>query len=469
MYVDERSEGFMESIPGKRTTLLVADDDLGFLSSIKATLMASGMSEPTLVSDGRRVLKLMRENSFHLILLDLRMPHVSGMELLRQLKEEFPAVECVIVTAVDKVSSAVQAMKFGAYDYLVKPLDPERLIIVIQRALERYNLRKGLALFERKQSFSDLKYPSVFQEMVAEDESMARVFHQIESVAPTDYSLIITGESGTGKEMLARIVHRLSSRSKSPFIPVNMAAFSEALFEDGFFGHTKGAYTGALAEKKGFFETAVGGTLFLDEITELDSDLQAKLLRVLQEGELYRLGSTEARHVDVRIIASSNRDIQEEIDRGSLRKDLYYRLNRFHIHVLPLRERKRDILPLARHFLKIHADKNRKNIETLSLDLTGHLQSYSFPGNVRELENIIASAVLLEQGKVLSLSSAKELAAAPSTSERPPENSWPLVEVEKKHILNVLDSAGGNRTQSAKILGIGLRTLQRKLKEYGQA
>jgi len=260
----------MESIPDNHTPILVVDDDVGLLSSIKATLVSSGIPEPVLVADGRRVMELVREHHFMLVFLDLVMPHINGMEVLQQIKKEFPEIECVIVTATDDVSSAVQAMKYGAYDYLVKPLNSEKLIIVINRALERYNLRQGLALFEKKQSFSDLKNPQAFTDMIAEDESMALVFHQAESVAPTDYSVVISGESGTGKEMLARIIHDLSNRSNGPFFAVNMGAFSRTLFEDEFFGHTKGAYTGAVSEKKGFFEAARGGTLFLDEITELE-------------------------------------------------------------------------------------------------------------------------------------------------------------------------------------------------------
>jgi DNA-binding NtrC family response regulator len=459
----------MESIPTRKTPLLAVDDDEGALLSIKATLVGSGMPEPALVSDGRRVMDLAREYPFQLVLLDLMMPHVSGMDLLKQIKEEFPNVECIIVTAVDEVDSAVQAMRFGAYDYLVKPINAEKLIITTQRALERYNLREGLALFERRQSFSDLKDPSAFRGMVAEDAAMARVFHQVEVAAPTDYNLMITGESGTGKEMLARIVHDLSGRSKGPFVPVSMAAFSKTLFEDEFFGHTKGAYTDAQSDKKGFFETAQGGTIFLDEVTELEPDLQGKLLRVIQERELYRLGSTTARDIDVRIIAASNRDVPEEMKTGRFRSDLFYRLNILHVSVPPLRERKKDILPLSLHFLRIHADKTQKEIDSLEPELIARLLAYPFPGNVRELQNMIASAVLMETDKTLRLSSVAALASQAGSAPGLEEDLLTLEEVERRHICRILDSVGGNRTQAAKILGIGLRTLQRKLKEYDDA
>ena len=462
-------EGYltMESIPDNHTPILVVDDDVGLLSSIKATLVSSGIPEPVLVSDSRRVMDLVREHRFMLVFLDLVMPHINGMEVLQQIKKEFPEIECVIVTATDDVSSAVQAMQYGAYDYLVKPLNSEKLIIVINRALERYNLRQGLALFEKKQSFSDLKNPQAFTDMIAEDESMALVFHQAESVAPTDYSVVISGESGTGKEMLARIIHELSNRSNGPFFAVNMGAFSRTLFEDEFFGHTKGAYTGAVSEKKGFFEAARGGTLFLDEITELEPSLQGKLLRVLQESELYRLGSTRLENVDVRIVAATNRDINGEIEDGRFRADLFYRLNMCHIKVPPLSERKKDILPLARHFLKIHALKNEKEIDSLSQDLAGRLLEYPFPGNVRELENIMAAAILLEKGKVLTLSSVSTLLANSEPGRGCNQELITLSELEKLHIQKVLEAMNGNRTRAAKTLGIGLRTLQRKIKIFG--
>jgi DNA-binding NtrC family response regulator len=456
----------MESIPDNHTPILVVDDDVGLLSSIKATLVSSGIPEPVLVSDSRRVMDLVREHRFMLVFLDLVMPHIKGMEVLQQIKKEFPEIECVIVTATDDVSSAVQAMKYGAYDYLVKPLNSEKLIIVINRALERYNLRQGLALFEKKQSFSDLKNPQAFTDMIAEDESMALVFHQAESVAPTDYSVVISGESGTGKEMLARIIHDLSNRSNGPFFAVNMGAFSRTLFEDEFFGHTKGAYTGAVSEKKGFFEAARGGTLFLDEVTELEPSLQGKLLRVLQESELYRLGSTRLENVDVRIVAATNRDINGEIEDGRFRADLFYRLNMCHIKVPPLRERKKDILPLARHFLKIHALKNEKKIDSLTQDLAGRLLEYPFPGNVRELENTMTAAILLEKGKVLTLSSVSALLANSEPGQGCNRELITLSELEKLHIQKVLEAMNGNRTRAAKILGIGLRTLQRKIKTF---
>jgi len=444
----------MESIPDTETPILVVDDEVDFLVSTKLTLLSVDIPEPALLSDSSRVMELLRERDFQLVLLDLAMPSVSGIEILRQMKEEFPGIECVVITAIDEVAFAVQAMKFGAFDYLVKPIDNEKLIIAINRALERYNLRQELSLFERIQSFSDLRNPSAFRNMVAEDTKMALVFHQAESAAATDYNLLITGETGTGKELLAKTIHTISQRAKGPFVAVNVGASSRNLFEDDFFGHTKGAYTGAFTEKKGFFETAQGGSLFLDEVGELAPELQVKLLRVIEEKELYRLGSVESKNIDVRIIAATNRDIKDEIDRGHFRNDLFYRLNMFHIAIPPLRERKKDILPLSQHFSKIHAGKNKKDIQSISPDFAGRLMGYNFPGNVRELEHIIASAVLLEKGRV----------SKPSLKQH--DELLPLSEVEKRHLLKVLEVTGGNRTQAAKILGIGLRTLYRRLDAF---
>ena len=458
----------MKSIPSKKTPILIVDDDDGLLLSIKATLVSAGMPEPAVVSDSRRVMELLRSRKFTLVLLDIIMPHLGGMELLQRIKEEFPDIECVMVTALDEVKTAVQAMKFGAFDYLVKPLNSEKLIITVDHALERYNFRHERALFEKRQSFSDLKTPSAFKDFVAEDEAMAVVFHQVEAVGPTDYSVIISGESGTGKELLSLIIHSLSNRSGGPFLAVNMAAFNESLFDDEFFGHVRGAYTGALNERKGFFEAAQGGTLFLDEITELESSLQGKLLRVIQERELYRLGTTEARDIDVRIIAATNQDINEAVAKGRFRADLFYRLNMCRIEIPPLRERKGDILKLARHFLKAHAARIGRDIVAISPDLADGLLKYPFPGNVRELENIIAGAVLLERGKVLGLSSVRDTIPLSGASRPNDENLLSLADLEKEHIFKILTETKGNRTRAAKILGIGLRTLQRKLKRLDE-
>jgi DNA-binding NtrC family response regulator len=458
----------MELIPSKETPILIVDDDTSHLLSIQAILKHSNMPSPALVADSRRVLPLLRVHGFPFVLLDLMMPHISGLELLKQIKAEFPNTECVVLTAMDDAVSAVKAMKFGAYDYIIKPFNRDKIIILINHALERYYLRHGLALYEKPQTFSDLKKPRAFTGMVAADESMALVFHQVEVVGVTDYSVIITGESGTGKEMLARAVHRASPRCDGPFLAVNMGAFTSTLFESEFFGHAKGAYTGASAMKKGFFEAARGGTLFLDEIADLELSRQGVLLRVLQEREFYRLGSTTTIKMDVRIIAATNRDLAHEVEKGNFRADLFHRLNMYHIKLPRLKKRKEDILPLARHFLKVYAEKSGKTLTSLSPGLERHLINYPFPGNVRELKNIIAAAVLLARGHVLTLSALGRQSPVLSPVKAQ-ENDLlpPLEEIEKRYIFKVLTATEGNRTRTAKILGIGLRTLQRKLGKYG--
>ncbi len=456
----------MEILP-EDAPILVVDDDEGLLLSVRTTLLSAGLPEPAVVSDARRVMPLLRKNRFQLVLLDLVMPKMSGMNVLEAVKREYPEIVCIIVTATDEVATAIQAIQLGAYDYLVKPVSAEDLVIVVRRALERYELRKSITRFEARQSFAAVEHPEAFQDMVAADEAMALVFRQVEAVAPTDYSVIVSGESGTGKEMLARILHRLSKRSERPFVAVNMAAFNKSLFEDAFFGHTRGAYTHAVDERKGFFEAADGGTLFLDEITELDADLQAKLLRVLQEKEFYRIGSTSSRKIDLRIIAATNRDILSEVKTGRFRADLFYRLSMYTIKIPPLRERRKDILPLANHFVRMYGSTKTPPVTEISEELGRNLLNYSFPGNIRELENMIAGAVLLERSTVLQPESVRDLPQrlSPTAME---DGDWPtLEELEKRYLIRVLQKTGGNRKQAAEILGVNLTTIYRKIERLG--
>lgn len=455
--------------PLTNSPILIVDDDEGLLFSMRAALLSAGLPDPDMVSDSRQVLQIVRRHQYHLALLDLIMPHMDGMEVLKQIKQESPATECIILTAVDEVSTAVKAMRFGAYDYLVKPLQAKRTTIAVRHALERYQLKLGIALFERPQSFADLKHPENFQEMVAEDEQMARVFHQAETCAKSDYNVMISGETGVGKGMLARTLHKLSARASGPFVAVNMPSFNQSLFENDFFGHTRGAYTGAISNKKGFFEAAQGGTLFLDEITELAPTIQGKLLSVIEDKEFYRLGSTQIVNVDVKILSASNRDLEKTVKSGSFRGDLYFRLNEYHIHIPPLRDRLKDIIPLACFFLKKHAQINKKGIHEISSALKDMLLQYDYPGNVRELEHIIASAVLAERSKILSLASLQNSdLEKPSALAHSPKAFPKLVDVQRQHIEKALEITNGNRTHAAKLLGIGLRTLQRKLKAYAR-
>jgi len=455
----------MESV-SEKFPILIVDDDPGLLLSIKATLVSADLPEPDTISDSRLVMDMVRRHAYKIILLDLVMPYINGMELLEMIKKEFPETVCLVVTATDEVSTAIQAIRLGAYDYLVKPVNGENLVAIIRRALERYQLRKKVEMFAVQQSFSNLTNPGAFSEIVAEDESMALVFCQVEAVAPTDYSVIITGESGTGKEMMARMIHNLSSRASEPFVAVNMAAFTQTLFEDEFFGHIKGAYTHAVSDKKGFFEAAHGGTLFLDEIADLAPSLQGKLLRVIQEKEYYRLGSTSSRRIDVRILAATNRDILDEVKNERFRADLFYRLSMYTIKIPPLRERKKDILPLVRYFLQKYGNSKTDPIESLSPELEQCLMAYSFPGNIRELENMMASAVLLEKSRILTLLSVRGFDSAVGSSSDEGSGLATLEDLEKKHILRVLQETRGNRKKAAIILGINTATVYRKIEKY---
>jgi DNA-binding NtrC family response regulator len=457
----------MESLPATPTPILAIDDDPGLLTSIHAVLVGAGFPEPALLSNGNLALDWLQRREFRLVLLDLIMPDCDGLEILQRIKSAHPWVECIVFTAVDDVATAIQAIRHGAYDYLVKGQNNERLIIAISRALERFTLREERRLLSDGARFSDLKHPEAFNDLITCDSAMATIFRQVEAVAPTDYSVVITGESGTGKEMLARVLHRLSCRAAQPFVAVNMAAFSQGLFEAEFFGHTRGAYTHAVNDQKGFLEAAQGGTLFLDEITELDLPLQGKLLRVIEERELYRLGSTQLRNIDVRFIAASNRDIKAEIDAQRFRADLFYRLNTCAIHLPPLKARRSDILPIARHFLKRHAATTGKTIARLSPALEERLQRYDFPGNVRELQNIIASAVLVESGPELQLAATGQNLPPPVDGNHPPQPLPTLAELEFQHIARVLQATNGDRFKAAEILGVNPSTVYRKIKRFG--
>ncbi|MCG8618731.1 MAG: sigma-54 dependent transcriptional regulator, partial [Desulfobacterales bacterium] len=430
----------MKELPETATPILVVDDDVTHLLSVRALLRDSDIPEPALVSDSREVLPLIREHGFIFVLLDLLMPHKDGLTLLKEIKQEFPETECVVLTAMDDTASAVKAIKYGAYDYMVKPFSRDKLAILIHRAMERYTLKKGMALSDRTDAPPELKHPEAFQDMVAATPAMARVFLQAEVVAPTDYSVIISGESGTGKEMLARAVHMASRRKDHPFVAVNMGAFSASLFESEFFGHSKGAYTGASEKKEGFLDAARGGTLFLDEITDLELSRQGVLLRVLQEKEFYPIGSTRKRRVDVRILAATNRDIETEVRKGRFRPDLYHRLNMYRLTLPRLADRKTDIPGLANCFLTDFARETRRPVKGISPELLRQLTAYDFPGNVRELKNIIASAVLLETGEELSPASLPPDSALSFTPPEAltdtadaPDGLPPLSRIEKQY------------------------------------
>ena len=456
----------MESVPARGSPIMIVDDDIGLLLSLKAVLVSAGLPEPILTSNSRRALDLIVRHSCRVVLLDLIMPRIEGLEVLKQIKEERPETECIILTAVDEAGAALEAMRLGACEYLVKPFYKDKLLAAVNRALDGRGSPWEPEDAVLPHGPLKVKNPEAFSGLIIRDEAMVPVLQALEAVAPTDYSLIISGETGVGKELFARALHDLSERAAKPFVPVNMAASSKWMFEDDFFGHRKGAFTGAEGERKGFFETAGGGTLFLDEIAELEPGLQAKLLRVIQEREIYRLGSSTSSQVDARLIAATNADLAAEVKAGRFRRDLYYRLNVFSIRIPPLRERKKDILPLAGFFLAIHAKKGKRRVRGLHPRTKEILLAYHYPGNVRELENIITSAVLLEKSELLKPGSLPDLEGEPGTGSGTEPDLVPLAEVERRHIEQVLAACQGNRARAAHILGIGERTLYRKLKAY---
>jgi two-component system response regulator HydG len=415
--------------------------------------------------DGISAVKAVESESFDLILMDIRMTDMDGIEAMGQIKKMSPSVPIIMMTAYASIKTAVEALKSGAYDYLTKPLDIDELKILIKKGLEHYRLQEeNVLLKERLADRFD------FSKIIGKSRRMKELFENLSLIAPSDATILIYGESGTGKELVANAIHQNSPRAQKPFIKVSCAALPETLLESELFGHERGAFTGAVSRKLGRFQLADGGTLFLDEVNVMSSTTQVKLLRVLQEREFEPLGSTKTIHVDIRLIAATNKELEAEVKEGRFREDLFYRLNVVPIHLPPLRERKEDIPLLAEHFFKLYQEKNKKSIKGFLPKTIDTLMRYDWPGNIRELENVIERAVLLCRGEYVS---PKDL---PSPFQGEPIGEQPIIsippgmtleELEKEAILQTLEETGANRTQTAQILGISRKTLQNKLKEYG--
>ena len=410
-----------------------------------------------------------------MILMDIRMMKVSGIEALEQIKKINPTIPVIIMTAYASVETAVSALKKGAYDYLTKPLDFDELQIVMKRATEHSLLKKeNDYLKERLGEKFDR------QNMIGQGSAMVRLLEIVEQVAPTEATILITGDSGTGKEMIANAIHANSNRKQAPFVKINCAALTETLLESELFGHEKGAFTGADRKREGKFLQADGGSIFLDEVSEMSQAMQVKLLRVLQERELTRVGGSEVLKVDVRVIAASNKDLKKEIQTARFREDLFYRLNVVALTVPPLRERKEDIPLLAQHFLQGFAVKNSKNVINFTPKAIEKLMQYPWPGNVRELMNAIERAVVLsrntylDEGELTLLMAdggglnGKDLSGAANQPAGATGN-LPLEEVEKRSILEALHDCSGNKSEAARRLGITRKTLRKKLEKYEQA
>lgn len=416
------------------------------------------------IGSGSEALQEIESLEYDLVLTDLKMEKVSGMEVLSRAKELYPDTEVIMITGYATVSTAIEAIKKGAYHYIPKPYKIEEVRAVVRQALEKRHLKKELK--ELKREFRD-RVGAPF--LIGNSRKMQELIDTVLRVAPTDCNVLITGETGTGKELVARAIHYNSPRAERRFLPFNCGAFTEELIANELFGHEKDAFTGATKTKIGLLEAASGGTVFLDEIGDMPPSMQVKLLRVIQEKSLLRVGGTQLIPVDIRIVAASNKDLKSIAKEGGFRQDLYYRLNVVNFNVPPLAERKDDIPLLARHFLEKNGKIQGKDIQGISDEMMDVLMHYPFPGNVRELENIIERAVALQNGSILTVDDLPEdLLVVSFKVHRPLSKSFPtLAENERDYIEWVLKQTEGNKTKAAEILNIDRVSLWRKLKKYG--
>lgn len=443
--------------------ILIVDDEKIALKNLEHVMRKEGY-QVTATQSGQNALKHLEEQYFDVILTDLRMEKVDGMQILKKCRELHPDAEVIMITGYATLESAVNAMKQGAFYYIAKPFKLDEVRKVVKEAVEKVRLKKENARLREQIE----KYQGRVR-IITQDNNMQRLLDTAKQIAPTDCNVLISGESGTGKELFARYIHFNSKRSEGPFFAINCGAFTEELLSNELFGHEKGAFTGAIGMKKGLIETTSGGTLFLDEITEMAPSMQVKLLRMIQEREVLRIGATAPVKVDVRFIAATNRDIQDAIKTQQFRQDLYFRLNVVSIHIPPLSERKDDIPLLSYYFLKKYTALMKKNITEISQDVIAILMNYDFPGNVRELENIIERGVALSNGNTIETGHLPDdLRELSIRTFRKKEGKIPsLEEQETAYIKWVLNEAGGNKTLAAQILGIDRVSLWRKLKKYG--
>ena len=442
-------------------TLLIIDDEKNIREGLGTALELEGY-DVKLAENGEIGLKLIEKGDIDLVITDLRMPGISGEEVIAKVTGESPGIPVIVLTGHGSIDSAVTAMRNGAYDFLTKPLNLDRLILIVKRALAGRELEIRHSTLKE-----ELDAKTSFESIIGKSAEMLRIFEVVRKAANSKASVLITGESGTGKELIANALHNLSNRRDKPFVKVHCAALSESLLESELFGHEKGAFTGAVARKRGRFELANTGSIFLDEIGEIDQNVQIKILRVLQDRRFERVGGEETLEVDVRIIAATNRDLLQEIAEHRFREDLFYRLNVVHIQVPPLRERKDDIPLLVASFLEEFAKENNKKITGIDARARSALYKYNWPGNIRQLRNCIESAVVMCSGSEITL---EDLPPSVSGASDTDMISIPvgitLAEAEKILIQQNLAVNKGNKSKTADILGIGRKTLHRKIDEY---
>ena len=440
-------------------SILLVEDEQATRELMRAQLAPD--FEVRTAGNGEEALSSVRTRNFDVILLDMNLPGIDGIEVLRQLGEDSPPT--IVVSADGNASTAVQAMREGAYDYLVKPYSLEQLRTTVERATEESRIRRSAPSLKRR-----AKQSAHYGGMLGDSAAMQALKRDIAKIADTRGTVLLTGESGTGKELAARAIHEMSTRAKGPYIRINCAAIPESLLEAELFGHEKGAFTNAIARREGMFELAHGGTLLLDEVTEIAPNMQAKLLRVLQEREIMRIGGKTSITVDVRVIATTNRDLKKEVAEGRFKEDLFYRLNVIPLHVVPLRERREDIPELVHHFVRRSCEENSKRIEEVTETAMKALCEHSWRGNVRELENCIERSVILCDGNRLDADDLRldEGGLGPARGADLDDADMTLRDMEKELILRRLNLTHGNRTRAAEMLGISVRTLRNKINQY---
>ncbi len=442
-------------------TVLIIDDEKNIREGLAAALELEDYTV-ALASDGKEGLERIQKGDIDLVITDLRMPKISGEQVLAKITAENPGIPVIVLTGHGSIDSAVDAMRNGAYDFLTKPLNLDQLILIVKRALQG----RELAL-KHKELQEELNSRKSFESIIGKSAEMQRIFETVRKAAGSKASVLITGESGVGKELIANALHNLSPRRENSMIKVHCAALSESLLESELFGHEKGAFTGAVARKRGRFELAHKGTIFLDEIGEIDQNVQIKILRVLQDKRFERVGGEETVEVDVRLITATNRDLEKEVAEGRFREDLYYRLNVVHIHVPPLRERRDDIPLLITAFLQEFAQENGKTIEGIDARARAALYKFDWPGNIRQLRNCLESAVVMCSGSIIKLEDLPPTIAGSGEADSIAVPAGiTMAEAEKIIILQNLAINKGNKSKTADILGIGRKTLHRKLDEY---